>query len=191
MSDLHTLHLLAVDPSKRALAIRAVKAMLTQVGKLDENEVWTASEKAVYAVLQGAGPQGLVHAEEAICRAAIETFQAAIGDTGAAHIAIDLEHTHSDAQRPPEASEMFSAVDMSRRGIELQFVAPTPPDFDPSYQAARAALVLMSAFDGKPVVAWYYAKSLGCATEDVDLWVEVGNLIAETFNLQKGEAGGE
>lgn len=190
MADVSTLHLTAVNSDKRAVAITAVKAALVAAGgAADDAQLWREAQQAVFYVLRDEGPVGLINADPDIVDAALAAFRAVVGDSDAAKVERDMDEAPYARAPGPITITLRSPgpepeLD-TRESIDASFLAPTPADFAPTYAAARSALLLMQMTNGKPIPAWFYAKQLANSTEQVEHWVQVGNLIIETFGFAK------
>lgn len=110
------LYLTGVDPEKRALAIRAVKAALVAAGMENGAEAFQAAEQAVMAVLRTEQPcalitatvgdplPGQIYVTEAQVNEAAMAFEAAVADTGCAE-AYTVEHDGGEGRRIPQLPE--------------------------------------------------------------------------------------
>ncbi len=77
--------------------------------------------------------------------------------------AADFANAAADAAASPEVTVEFEEPDL------------------PSFEATRAAMVLMAATDGKPIAALVYARALGRATGQVDIFDDAAAYILHCF----------
>ena len=174
-----TLHLTHVDYSRRALVMRAVRRLLIAAGYPEESALAEA-ERAVYSVLNGHGPYGLVQSDRNTVLLAAEEFSATLGAAfaEAGRVGIDLPVPEGSDEPPEPPSPNVSEIDRDFDPSNM------PADFEPSRAARRTALVLMQMADGSAQTAWFFSKMLARNTEQPDFWVEVGRTIGDAFTFQ-------
>ena len=166
-----TLHLTNVDANRRALVMRAVRRAIIAAGY--EGDALAEAERAVYAVLNGQGPYGLVEGPPELVQTAADAFVDTLGNiSGAGNVVIDMPE-------PDEPSEAPEA------DIEREFdPANMPAEFEPSREARRTAIWLMAVSDGSAQQAWFHAKLLARNTGQVEFWVEVGRVLGDAFTFR-------
>lgn len=184
----HTLHLTAVRPEQRAIAMRAVKLLLMAAG-YSRDKAMAEAERKVYAVLGNNWPQGLVALEnEAVIDSALAAFDRAVeGYEGAAIVVKNMDPVRQETAGglADDAAPSVNTSDAALAERFMEVAQRGAAAWEPSREAATTALVLMAAFNGQAQEVWVYSKLLARSTGDHDLYVEVARLIGDAFTFEK------
>lgn len=175
---MQTVHLTAVTPGRRASAVKAIRDGFAAAG-MDREKALDAADSAVRTYLHSHKRIGLLCDEDEAVAKFIEAFNAVVD--GSAEVAVaeakpDVLVTEAEPQVEAEENPFTG-----RDAIRAAFKQPIPPQWEPSLEGARTALLILAASNGIPQTAWVWVQKLAVSTGDPELYLDAGRLLKDTF----------